>query len=119
MNTMQSFLMLFYLLDQCFDDCPEESLGGLLGAISPELWRDGQPADKAVLLDWEKFSRRETVNAQNIVRIICDFLECYENQFGFNFAQTKRWLLSQASEKNIRTAAEKTADIYKRFEYVN
>ena len=119
MNTMQSFLMLFFILDQCFDDCPENSLGGLLGAISPELWRDGQPADKAILLDWEEVNRNETITTQNVVQKIYYFLECYEKLFGFSFAQTKQWLISQDTEKVVKTAVERTNDMYKRFKDVN
>ncbi len=119
MNTMQSFLMLFYILDQCYDDCPEESLGGLLGAISPELWSDGQPADKAMLLDWVDFCRGETVNAKNIVQKISGFLEHYEKRFGFDFVQTKRWLTLQISKTVVETATEKAAETYRRFGYVN
>ena len=43
MKEMQSFLMFFYILDQCYDQCPENDLGGFLGSISPELWEDGKP----------------------------------------------------------------------------
>ena len=36
MRVMQSFLMFFYILDQCYEQCPENDLGGFLGSISPE-----------------------------------------------------------------------------------
>lgn len=32
--------MLFYILDQCYEQCLENDLGGFLGAIFPELWED-------------------------------------------------------------------------------
>lgn len=41
MKTMQSFLILFYILDRRFNQCKEDDLGGFLGAISPELCGDG------------------------------------------------------------------------------
>ena len=53
MRVMQSFLMFFYILDQCYEQCPENDLGGFLGSISPELWGDGKPMDKAVYNDWK------------------------------------------------------------------
>ena len=31
MRVMQSFLMFFYILDQCYEQCPENDLGGFLG----------------------------------------------------------------------------------------
>lgn len=53
MKEMQSFLTFFYILDQCYEICPENDLGGFLGAISPELWADGRPIDQAVYHDWK------------------------------------------------------------------
>ena len=44
---MQSFLIFFYILDQCYDQCyrnkevEEDDLPWFLGAICPELWTDG------------------------------------------------------------------------------
>lgn len=119
MKTMESFLIMFYILDQCFDCSPEESLGGLLGAISPELWEDGQPADRAVFLDWENISHPETITAQNITEKICGFLDHYEKQFGFNFAQTKQQLLSHEADKFVVNAVKNAAGMYKKFEYLN
>ncbi len=119
MKLMQSFLMMFYILDMCFDQCPEDSLGGFLGAVSPELWGDGQPADKAVLHDWEQISLPETISTQNIVEKICEFLMCYEKQFGLDFSQTKRWLISQTNNTVIKKAEDKTSYMYKIFNYTN
>ena len=53
MRAMQSFLMFFYILDQCYEKCPENDMGGFLGAVSPELWKDGKLMDKAVYNDWQ------------------------------------------------------------------
>lgn len=119
MKTMESFLVMFYTLDQCFDCFPEEGLGGFLGAISPELWEDGQPADQAVLLDWKNISRPETITTQNITKKICDFLEYYEKRFGFNFTKTKQRLLAQKDDELVVNAVKKTAEMYKNFKYLN
>lgn len=119
MKTMESFLIMFYILDQCFDYFPEESLGGFLGAISPELWEDGQPVDRAILLDWEHISQPETITKQNIAKKICGFLEHYEKQFGFNFAKTKQQLCSQEADNFVVKAVKKTVEMYKRFGYLN
>lgn len=82
MEKMKSFLIFFYILDQCYDQYMEDDLGGFLGAISPELWRDGQPADKAIYNDWEDSIK--IIDTQNIVEITYKFLEFYEQKFGFN-----------------------------------
>ena len=46
---MQIFLIFFYILDQSYDQCKEDDLGEFLGAISPEIWDDGQPSDKSMI----------------------------------------------------------------------
>ena len=66
MKEMQSFLMFFYILDQCYDQCPENDLGGFLGSISPELWEDGKPMDEAVYNDWKDRNDASLLNSQNI-----------------------------------------------------
>lgn len=49
MRIMQSFLIFFYILDQCWDQCyaerevEEDDLPWFLGAICPELWGMGSP----------------------------------------------------------------------------
>ena len=68
MKIMQSFLIFFYILDQGYSECQEDDLGGFLGAISPELWADGQPMDKSIFSDWVKISNLETVDAGNIIK---------------------------------------------------
>lgn len=65
MKVSESFLLFFYLLDQCYDICEEDDLGGFLGAISPELWGDEIPADLAILADWKNL----TVQYQATVKI--------------------------------------------------
>ena len=72
MKEMQSFLMFFYILDQCYDQCPENDLGGFLGSISPELWEDGKPMDEAVYNDWKDRNDASLLNSQNIFTILPD-----------------------------------------------
>ena len=50
---MDSFLVFFYILEQCYILCHEDDLGGFLGAISPEIWEYGKPIDIAVYNDWQ------------------------------------------------------------------
>lgn len=88
MKRMQSFLMLFYILDQCYAQCQEDDLGGFLGAISPELWEDGNPMDKAVYIDWKNKINSSILNNQNIIKAICCFLEDYERKYHYNFKKT-------------------------------
>lgn len=104
MNTMQSFLMFFYILDQCYEQCQEGDLGGFLGAISPEIWEDGQPMDKAIFNDWKNYSQVGLIDFENIIEKTLDFLEIYENNYGMNFKKTKDYLISLTNKEIIEKA---------------
>lgn len=119
MKTMQSFLIFFYILDQGYNQCKEDDLGGFLGAISPELWEDGKPADKAIFNDWQEISKPETIDQSNIIKKICDFLRYYERKFGFDFSKTIQWLLRTADKTVIKKAYEETQIMYQKFCYVD
>lgn len=119
MKIMQSFLIFFYILDQGYSECQEDDLGGFLGAISPELWADGQPMDKSIFNDWIKISNPETVDAGNIIKRTYDFLVHYESAFGFNFSQARQWLLLSANKEIIEKAYDKAKIMYQKFCYDN
>ena len=119
MKTMQSFLMFFYILDQCYAHCEEDMLGAFLGAISPELWGDGLPADQAVIGTWEKVSDPKTVNEQNVVKKSYDFLTYYENRFGLMFPQTKQCLITLDHQALVKNAVERTKGMYQKHNYRN
>lgn len=87
-------------------------MGGFLGAISPELWGDGQPIDKAIFNDWQKISNPETVDANNIVERTYVFLEYYEREFGFAFFKTKPWLLTSADRMVVEKAYDEARLMY-------
>lgn len=119
MKTMQSFLIFYYILDQSFDSCKKDDIGGFLGAISPELWEDGKPADKAIFNDWQKFSNPKTLDKTNIMERIYNFLEYYEKKFGFDFSETKQWFLQIENEAVIKNAYDNTQLMYQKFQYDN
>ena len=116
MRTMQSYLTFFYILDRCYEQCHEDDLGGFLGAISPEIWEDGQPMDKAIFNDWQKISNPPTVNAQNLIEKIYDFLNYYEKEFGFDFAQTKQ-CLSMLDSQVAENAISYSYTMYEKYAY--
>ncbi len=117
MRAMQSFLIFFYILDQCYEQCEEDDLGGFLGAISPEIWEDGQPMDKSIFEDWQKISNPPTVNEHNVVKKTYDFLNYYEKQFGFKFSKTKQWLIMLDNQEVVENAILKTQVMYDKFNY--
>ena len=117
MRVMQSFLMFFYILDQCYEQCPENDLGGFLGAISPELWEDGKPMDKAVYNDWKDRNDVALLNNQNIISATLDFLQFYQTKFGFDFSKTQSILENTGESEMLEKAATKTDLMYKKHNY--
>lgn len=116
---MQSFLMFFYILDQCYNLCQEDDLGGLLGAISPELWEDGKPIDKGVYDDWQDQNNAAYLNSQNIINATLNFLEFYQDKFGFDFSKTILILQNTVNKEIIEKAIDKTDMMYQKHCYDN
>lgn len=110
-------ITFFYILDQCYEQCREEDLGGFLGVISPEIWEDGKPMDKAIFNDWQRIINPKTVIEKNVIKKTYDFIVYYEKQFGFKFSRTKQWLISLNNEEIVENAVRKTKEIYQKFNY--
>lgn len=89
---MKSFFQMFYLLDQCYNKCKQDDTGVFLGAISPEIWEHGMPADMAVLNDWTKQFEEITIDESNLKSVTMKFLLYYEENYGFSFYQLKDFL---------------------------
>ncbi|MDE7253970.1 MAG: hypothetical protein K2O32_13650 [Acetatifactor sp.] len=119
MKPMQSFLIFFYILDQGYNPCNNDDLGGFLGMISPEIWGNGLPIDMAVFHDWERFSNPETVDMNNIKEKTYSFIEYYERQWGFDFSETKQWFLTAVNEAIVEKAYAKTQLMYEKYQYAN
>lgn len=117
MKIMQSFLAFFYILDQGYDQCKENDLGRFLGTISPELWGDGKPIDKAIFDDWLKACDYQTLNQNNIIKRTYEFLESYEHEFGFDFCRIKKWLINSTNQEIIEKAMNKADKMCQKFKY--
>ena len=117
MRVMQSFLMFFYILDQCYEQCPENDLGGFLGAISPELWEDGKPMDKAVYNDWKARNDVAFLTSQNIIGATLDFLRFYQAKFGYDLSKTQSILENTDGIEMLEKAAVKTDVMYQKYNY--
>ena len=117
MKVMQSFLIFFYILDQCYERCPENDLGGFLGSISPELWEDGKPMDKAVYNDWKARNDVALLTNQNIMDATLDFLRFYQTKFGFDFSKTQSMLEVADGIGMLEKAAAKTGLMYQKYNY--
>lgn len=122
MRCMESFLMLYFLLDQCYridhgDDGDNTMvLGGFLGDINPTLWDDGRPMDQAIYQDWITNNDISALSHDNIIDAVIRFLHFYENR-GFYFAQTEAILQGQLQSQMIEVASEQTKWMYKEYNY--
>ena len=55
MTSKQGFYLMFYLLDQMYwEDTENDVLGGMLGAMNPDLFEGGVSADPAYWEDWQE-----------------------------------------------------------------
>ena len=106
-KSMDSFFVFFYILDYCYELCPENDLGGFLGSISPELWECGKPIDMAVYNDWHKKNKNYEISKENILIKIRDFLGQYEKNFGYDFTATKQLLSKGIAPEVIESLFEK------------
>ena len=120
MKDMESLLMMYFILDQCYWKDQEDMMGAFLGEISPDLLTDGRPADEAVLGDWKKSIPIPIKNLtnENILQYIRSFLEDYQKEFGSGrpFEKTLK-RLQEVSEEDIREAAIKTKTAYNKYHY--
>lgn len=94
-----SFWELFLVLDYCYSLCKEDDLGGILGAISPDLWCDDTPADKAIVSDWEHICAEPRPTPRRLMEYITQFLLSYEQKYGFCLSETKNTLNTLSGRK--------------------
>lgn len=104
---MDSFLVFFYILEQCYILCHEDDLGGFLGAISPEIWEDGKPIDIAVYNDWQNQNAPMETEIESVPKQIYEFLDRYETNFGYDFSKTKKILTSSITKDMLQEAKRK------------
>lgn len=121
MRSMQSFLIFFYLLDQCYWQCycqgREDDLPWFLGAICPELWEDGKPIDGAIFEEWKQFIDSGAVDMDNIMEKSGSFLQFYEQKFGFHFDKAIQWLLATTDKAVVEKAFHRAELMYQKYQY--
>ena len=88
-----------------------------MGSISPELWEDGKPIDKAVYNDWKARNNITLLNRQNIINAILDFLQYYQSKFGLDFSKTQSILKNTDGIEMIDMAMAKTDLMYQKYNY--
>ena len=120
MKDMESLLMMYFILDQCYWKDQEDMMGAFLGEISPDLLVNGRPADEAVFDDWKKsvpISIKD-LTSENILQYIYSFLEDNQKESRSGRPFEKRLKrLKEVSEKDIREAEIKTQEAYNKYHY--
>ncbi len=114
---MKSFLTCFYILDYCYFINYENDLGGILGVMSPDLLADGKPIDTAVLEYWKKVCPDNPSSDVEIINKVYDFLEFYEDNFGFNFEKTRELIKTSEILSYVETAKTKADKTCKEHNY--
>ena len=101
---MLTFLMFFYLMDECYDKYQDDDLGMFLSSISPEIWEDGMPTERCVYEDWRRLNKDIMVNEKNLIEISAYFLEYYEKEHSYHLARAKEFLRKTANDAMVRRA---------------
>lgn len=114
---MESFLICFYILDHCYFINYESDLGGILGAMSPDLMADGLPIDKAFIYNWERLNEKQAKNNAEILNKVDSFLDYYEKQYGFSFAETRKLLKSDRLLDFVDIARIKACETCNKYAY--
>ena len=101
MKDPQTFWICFVLLERCYFATHLDGLSALLGALSPELWGDGLPADLAFFADWEALLPLSDKTQHALTEHILFFLgtPCYKwssyaDAFAVDLEVVRRWLTS-------------------------
>ncbi len=54
MRDLKAYKAMVHFLENRYHRMPSDALGGLLGELNLDLWTDGDPADPAVVPEWER-----------------------------------------------------------------
>ncbi len=119
MKKMQSYLTMFYILDACYWKCKESHLGGLLGAMNPELLTSGMPMDECYLNEWTQLNEPESVNSDNIFDRTEGFVDYLIKSYNFNLSKTREIIKSIDHGLVFKAAEKKTEELYKKYQYTD
>lgn len=117
MRKIKTFLMFYYILDQCYEVYPEDDFGGFLGSISPEMWGDGMPVDMGILDEWNDFCNEAIIDASNILSYVYGFMEYYECNYGFDFSNIKKWIKHEADKEVVQIALKRANEKFLKHDY--
>ena len=85
----EAYSLTLNILNECYVSYKEnDSLASLLSDMDTQIFRDGKPADPATYEDWltivKSFSKNESIDFDNLMLALVEFLEYYQNEFGYD-----------------------------------
>lgn len=122
MKSMESFLILYHLLEQCYDIDPGDKsseeliLSDFLSDIDPTLWADGRPMDQAIFYDWVEQTDIPHLSEKNIISAVLNFVSFYEKR-GFYFGRVREILQGTSSDTMIKNAIKFARSMYEKYSY--
>lgn len=111
----QSFLVFFLILDSIYPNCKEDDIGGLLGAISPDLLEDGMPVDLSILTKWNQYCDAYLWDIGNTLIIICGFLREYQEEYGFDYSITISYIENNPNAIDVVGAHIRAEELLKKY----
>ncbi len=80
LNHKDTFLCMFSLLDNYWEQNKMDDLGALLGSMNPYLFGDGRPIDNKIEYDWEQVTgKNQHITVEEGYNYVIQFLEKQED----------------------------------------
>jgi len=103
LSIKQSYLVMFYLLDDFCSKTNDECLTDLLSGFDPYTFLGGMPADPAAWEDWENVVEKIT-NEDSLTSLECfiatkEFVKFHIDEFGFEL----EWLYKEIEKLSIES----------------
>lgn len=99
----ESYYSMFVILDHLWPAIAnKDDMGGLLGAMSPLLWKEREPIDPAIFQEWCEFIKHE-IDSDMLLPTIIGFLKWYQHSYGFSFEYAVAELKREADMLDINS----------------
>jgi hypothetical protein len=87
LNLERSYLAMFFMLDEYWDETKHDSLAAMLGSLNPFLFKDSISADPAAFQNWvdsvKKVTDEGVLTYDEAFQASLIFLKLYQIEFGF------------------------------------
>ncbi len=76
LNSLECYQKMFKYLDRYWEKTKLDDLGGLLGSMDTNIFKDDNPADSGLLEDWETITnRRVDITSEECFEYMIKFIE--------------------------------------------